>query len=979
MNAHPHGFDGIVGGKRPGSGRHPLLLTQPDVAVWVKQGIVDLFLQQVEQGRVRGNRYPVARIEAGNLLFCPDSGIRVGDLEIGLVAVPSADAELLEAPVADFQQKDPRLLGQKANHWVQTIFGVNQRNQTGWTEKLIELTPCQELSTHSPYYGSPSQLVWLKISSGHVVVDQELVLRPEAPPFPIPYGMPVRAMETSQVIGLNGEDIAIKGRLKESLNMFHRAFMTAQTRAWQHRLHEAELHRLNSLANDQQALNRGFGRLAGAIGEHAIREQKKEHAIDAAVRRICRYLDTEFVACEHNHGQEFRDDRQHLLQLLQRSHLRWRPITLAGQWWREDCGPFLAWRGPERQAVALIPHKRDGYRILTDDEFGLPVIEHTVEELQFDAVQIYRPLPAEITRLRDIWRWSLKGLGGDLMRLILCGLASAMLALGLPLIMGILVDDVIPFGDRLPLTHLIIGMVLLVLGSVAFEAVRSLAMVRMEARIDSALQSGLFDRLLSIPARFFRQFSVGELSDRLLGMAAIRDNISGPSLAALISAAFGICSLALLYYFHVGLAMVATIIVFLASATLCFYTMFLLRYENGRAEKRGDIANFTYQMMSGLIKIRACAAEVRAFSRWAEFYSEQKDIGRKSHLWTSTIEVSAGIYPIISAILLMAAVALGIEQQWLLIGVEGDQEYGSNHMSLGDYVAFQLAFGQFSAGFLGLMMALIRVAQAIPLATRSRLLLHQSPERQDSKAETPLLYGKIEIVSCSFGYVEHLPPAVNQVSATIEPGEFVAIVGPSGSGKSTLLKLILGFETPQTGQIFFDDLPLTSLDLSSLRRQIGAVFPTPFVAGEPILHHLIGNQSNAIDLAWHVAEIVGLADAIRQLPMGIYTRLQEGGGGLSHGQRQRLQLARALAQKPKILLLDEATNALDIASRKRISEQLARLAVTRLVIAHNLETIAQADRILVLDQGRLVEQGNYDQLMNNNGLFRKLSNLHMWD
>ena len=214
---------------------------------------------------------------------------------------------------------------------------------------------------------------------------------------------------------------------------------------------------------------------------------------------------------------------------------------------------------------------------------------------------------------------------------------------------------------------------------------------------------------------------------------------------------------------------------------------------------------------------------------------------------------------------------------------------------------------------------------------------------------------------------------LNKLSLKIKPGEYVALVGKTGCGKSTLMRLLLGFEKPEKGAIFYDDKDIDKIDLKSLRRKIGTVMQSGGLFQGDIFSNLaIAAPNLTLDEAWEAAEIAGIADDIRRMPMGMQTFISEGQGGISGGQKQRIMIARAVAPKPKILIFDEATSALDNVTQKHISEALDKLKCTRIVIAHRLSTIEHCDRILVLEGGKITEEGTYDELIKQDGMFAEL-------
>ena len=278
-----------------------------------------------------------------------------------------------------------------------------------------------------------------------------------------------------------------------------------------------------------------------------------------------------------------------------------------------------------------------------------------------------------------------------------------------------------------------------------------------------------------------------------------------------------------------------------------------------------------------------------------------------------------------------------------------------------------------SGAFASLAGIALTVAQIKPILNMVKPFFDAVPEVSDGKQVITRLSGGIELSNVSFRYSENMPLVVDDMSLKIRPGQYVAIVGKTGCGKSTLMRLLLGFEHPQKGAIYYDGRDLERIDLRSLRRRIGAVMQNgKLFQGDIYSNIVISAPWLSQEEAWEAAELAGIADDIRAMPMGMNTIISEGSGGISGGQRQRLMIARAIAPKPRILMFDEATSALDNITQKKISEALASLKCTRIVIAHRLSTIKQCDRIIVLDNGKIIEDGKYDELIEKNGFFAEL-------
>jgi ABC-type bacteriocin/lantibiotic exporter with double-glycine peptidase domain len=294
-------------------------------------------------------------------------------------------------------------------------------------------------------------------------------------------------------------------------------------------------------------------------------------------------------------------------------------------------------------------------------------------------------------------------------------------------------------------------------------------------------------------------------------------------------------------------------------------------------------------------------------------------------------------------------------------------------VSPSEYIAFNTAFGAVSAAFASLTGVALSVARIKPILEMAEPILKAEPESSENKSMVTKLNGNIELSNVYFRYDQNMPWVVNGMSLKIRAGEYVAIVGRTGCGKSTLVRLLLGFETPEKGAIYYDGKDLAGLDLRSLRRRIGTVTQNgSLFQGDIYSNIVISAPQLGLDDAWKAAELAGIADDIRAMPMGMQTMIAEGQGGISGGQKQRLMIARAVAARPKILIFDEATSALDNKTQKQVSDALDGLKCTRIVIAHRLSTIRNCDRILVLEGGRILEEGSYDELIAKGGFFAEL-------
>ncbi|MGN0714573.1 MAG: ATP-binding cassette domain-containing protein, partial [Anaerovoracaceae bacterium] len=398
-----------------------------------------------------------------------------------------------------------------------------------------------------------------------------------------------------------------------------------------------------------------------------------------------------------------------------------------------------------------------------------------------------------------------------------------------------------------------------------------------------------------------------------------------------------------------GLAVIA-ITILCALVSIAVQTRISRRGMELTAKEYG----LSYALVTGVQKIKLAGAEKRAFARWAKAYTPLAKHTYDPPFLLKVSQVVSACIPLVGTLVIYYfTIRTGVKTA--------------------DYFSFQAAYGMVMGAFTALIGIASTFAQIKPVLELIDPILKTVPEIDENKKMVTRLSGGIELNKVSFRYTEDMPNVIDDLSLKIRPGQYVAIVGSTGCGKSTLLRLLLGFEKPQKGAIYYDGKDLNTLDQKSLRRNIGVVMQNgKLFQGDIYSNITIAAPWLSLDEAWEAAEMAGIAEDIRHMPMGMHTLISEGSGGISGGQRQRLMIASAIAPKPKILMFDEATSALDNITQKTVSESLDRLKCTRIVIAHRLSTIRQCDRILVLDKGKIVEDGTYDELIRQNGFFAEL-------
>lgn len=658
---------------------------------------------------------------------------------------------------------------------------------------------------------------------------------------------------------------------------------------------------------------------------------------------------------------------------LKQAGLRLRPVQLRGPWWRTAYGPMLGRCGD--RTIALIPDAAGQY-VLHDPAAPSPrpVTAAIAETLSAEAALVYPRLPMRLSSWAEVVRFAFADGGPDRRTMILIAAAGALLSSAVPVASGWLFEHIIPAAALSDLWQIALALILMALGAGAFEAARALLLVRMEGRADWRTQSALFDRLLRLPVGFFKAYTIGDLTDRALSVHHARSLLSSAVLGGMVGMLVALPSLGLLFVYHVKLALVALALVVTGSLLTAFTSSRQVRHEALKLAQAGRVQGLVLQLLNGIAKLRVSAAERRGLGAWASAYARQQQHLVASQRWANLTEIFLSAFPLLCSLVIFACAAWFLKDALTAqASATGDAAKAATVMTTADFIAFNTAFGQFIGAMTSGVLAVTGALGAIPYLQRARPIIDAVPESTGQRRDPGPLLGAIEASGLSFRYGPGDPLVLDRLSFRIEAGQFVAIVGTSGSGKSTLLRLLTGFETPSEGDLRFDGQPLETLDVDILRRQMGVVLQHGRVMNGSVLDNIVGTSGLGQDEAWDAARMAGLDADIHAMPMGMHTVLPDGGASLSGGQRQRLLIARALVRRPALLLLDEATSALDNLTQAIVSETLSGLTATRIVVAHRLSTIRHADRILVLDGGRLVEDGPYDTLIAANGPFAALA------
>jgi ATP-binding cassette subfamily C protein len=643
------------------------------------------------------------------------------------------------------------------------------------------------------------------------------------------------------------------------------------------------------------------------------------------------------------------------------SGFRIRRVTLAPNWWKTDCGSLLAFTKDDLQPVALLQVKPTKYEILDPIELSrIPVNSRTAAKLNLIAYTFYRPFPDKQITVWDMLQFSFRGHIPDFLKILLMGITATLFGMVTPQITAMLVDYAIPDANRQLLIQMGLGLFAASFGVMIFQLAQSFTILRLKTQLSFDTQAAVWDRLLKLKPAFFRQYSTGDLHNRVTAISQIRQQLSGSILRTLFTSMFSLLNLGLLIFYSFPLALVAMAIALVSVIFTTISGIITRKKMRPLQQLSGEVFGLTVQLIGGVSKLRVAAAESEAFACWAKKYTQQVKLMLSTQLVEDLLAAFNLILPAVSSMVLFSLTVA-------LIGFQGE-----TGLSMGTFLAFNVAFGIFITSATRLSDTLIDILEITILWERAQPILQTQTEVDIHKSDPGKLSGQLKLDRVYFRYRQDSPLVLDDISLEAKPGEFIAIVGASGSGKSTIIRLLLEFETPETGIISYDGRDLSGLDIAAVRRQLGVVLQNGRIMSGSIWKNIAGGAIVSQDEIWKALRMAGLADDVKAMPMGIHTIISEGGGNLSGGQRQRLFLARALVRKPQILLFDEATSALDNRTQEIVTQSLEGLGVTRVAIAHRLSTIRHADRIYVLDRGKIVQQGSFEELAAIQGLFADL-------
>ena len=945
-----------------GGGNRPFHLSDPGVFWFVAQGSVDVFAARRRDDGVPTDFRHLLRAGAGRLLFPAAEGL-TGTVLVAK-GLPGSALSLMPLDTLDDAGCDEQVVEQ-VETWVSEVSEAVTREFTfrPRIDRLLSREPGEQPVETGQTLSARRGVVWMYGSDAGLAYLGTEEGDPDGPGVvPVTPASWVTSSQGARVRCVGTHELHGEGRLMSALVAFNELALSADD--LNRRLLLADVANLQTSTaeyrqrGEQNARRRLFGVL-----ETGARREGDDLALPEALQRVGRHEGIAF-RMPHDRGMlplGSAADAPPLADILVASGVRMRRVALRREhrWWLGDSGAMLAIRRDDGAPVALLPGPLGRYRMV-EPESGrlLRVNARRAESLEAEAYFFYCPLPdnGPVDALQ-LSRLAFHRVGGDLVRLVGAGLLAGMAMLVPAVLLGAFVGQALPSGSLQMLGALTVGAVLIALLLGVLQMIQGTALMRLEGRVAARAGAALWHRMLDLPSGFFRRFTAGDLATRAMALHELRDQVSGVVVGALLSVLFLLPTFILVFFYNAALGWLCLGLGLVSLCVTLALGLMQTPYHRRRLAVTRHLAGTLLQLIGGVAKLRTAGAEGMAFIMWAQGYREQKQTEMKLGTYQEHLMAFTAAVPLLASAALFA----------LALTVGGDE------LAVSGFLVVYAAFMVFNGAVVQFGGAFSAIAAILPAVQQVQPILTERPRNLASDLPAPELKGEVLLDRVSFRYSDDGPLVLNDVTIHALPGEFIALVGESGAGKSTIFRLAQGLEKPQLGAVYFDGHDLSRLNWSSVRNMIGTVPQDAHLRPQTVLDNIIGidGELNEDD-AWRAARLARVDTDIAAMPMRMYTVSSESAAAFSGGQVQRFMLAAALARNPKVLLLDEATNWLDNRTQADVMEQIEQLSVTRVISAHRLSTIRRADRIYVLQGGRVVQEGTFAELMEREGVFQDL-------
>ncbi len=952
----------------PCTGNQPVMLDDPDCVWFIGQGAVNLFLVE-SRGEVQlAAPQHLMRREAGWLLpgVAPDTQHSVDGTTLGLIAKGKPGTLLKRLPATSLPEIHPSELAEQIDTWLTAITGTLSRFASRLPRPTALAEPGMTQTLGPSTLSVRRGVVWISEPPRGESLYMDIVDRADVAEvsgsqevmIPLTPTSWLTVLGEATVTGQSTEELARNGMLLPALATFHAVALAME--------------RLNrQLAVVDDANLERVQTTSRRTAENAAR-QRLFNIYDRPIDRDSRIEDTTLPDCLRIVGQregiDFKfparsgpsESPLRLVDVLDASGVRARRVRLRSEdgWWRGDSTALLAFRAGDGQPVALLPGMFGRYREIDPvSKRSVLMTEDRARTLAKDAWMFYRPLPPGNVRPRELLAIALHGSVADLVRLVIAGLPGGLIKLLPALALGLVANEVTAGASTGALYAIAVTVAGFGLLGALLHLLQGKTMMRLEGRAASRVEAAVWDRLMRLPPSILRRHPAGDLAMSGMTFQSLRDDVQGVVADSMLSVIFLLPVFGVIAFYDATLGVVALAVSLVSLLiTVCLGLRQISPYRRMITAAR-RVTGRLFQIVGGIAKLRMANAEGSAYAVWAQDYREQKRAEIELDVLEGHSQAFGAALPFLAGgIMLFAVVTMS-----------------DRPVPVGDFLVVYTVFIAFQSAIVRLGESIGAIAAMVPGFDQMRPFLAAEVESEVMGEPVEHLGGDILFDRVSFRYDPDGPLILDDVTIRARPGEFVAIAGQSGAGKSTLFRLALGIDWPSTGAVYYDGRDLRHLNLKQVRRKIGSVPQSVGLHPNDLWDNLVSHHEDVANAdVWNAVRVAEVTNEIKDMPMGMMTMVGTSGAVLSGGESQRVSIARSVIGSPRILLLDEATNWLDNDSQAKVMRNLTAQTSTRMVIAHRLSTLEQADRIYVLQAGKVVQCGSFDELMEVDGVFREL-------
>lgn len=718
---------------------------------------------------------------------------------------------------------------------------------------------------------------------------------------------------------------------------------------------------------DDFLLNQSLTQLQSILHpQQDIPENIDQNRLFDACQQVGKQLQLNFKHSAQTSSTKTLDEQVH--DLCVHSQIYYRKIALPEDWLKTFHSSFLGFYGESQQPIAVLYTPQQGFRAFDPETRQIFKIDSSVaKKLASEAFLFFRSLEDQKLSFRNIWNFNIWQRKKEWLLFGFIASLSFLLTALFPIFTQVVFDYVIPSRNENSLVEIALGMLILSLATLAFNYNRESILLRLSGLVDHDLTMANWQRLIQLPAQFFRNHSLYDLFIYSSAIGSIRQLLSSQVIQSFLSVGYAVILIIIMFYYSKALAVVGLVLVIMQALVILISTPFNVRYGREIVDLQILSNNRTFEIIKGLSKIILSASQTRFFHRWERVFSKLKQTELKQYRLRVVVRVLSAFLSYFGIASIFVAIIFFLKSQ------EPSDVFAQQTMSVGSFMGFLTAFSMLNSASQQLTQTFVKAMNVIPLWDKVQEMYKVPSEKYSEKVDPGVIQGEITIKDLSFGYTKEGTQTLSNINLHIKPGQCIALVGPSGCGKSTLIRLLLGFETPSKGSIFYDHHDMHGINLQLLRAQIGSVLQSSVIIDGTIQENINSGRFYTEKEVLETFQRLGMLSFIQSLPMGLNTLLIHGGASLSGGQRQLILLARALIGNPKILILDEATSSLDSKMQKIVFEHLGAQPVTRLIITQRLENLrGVADHILLMDKGSIIDQGTFDELSQRSKLFNEL-------